>query len=112
MTENTPDLIAEVREEHVPREVFFGYSIKPGEVVEQGYIETCMCKEPYPCRTVRIAGALEDEQARAESAERRIEKVVRLRDRMERQRDDIDESVRLSTILADLNAALTEGDEQ
>ena len=49
---------------------------------------------------------------RLREAEARIEKVVRLRDRMERQRDDIDESVRLSMILVDLNAALTEGDEQ
>jgi len=50
--------------------------------------------------------------ARVREAEARIEKVVRLRDRMEQQRDDIDESVRLSTILVDLNAALDEGDEQ
>lgn len=50
--------------------------------------------------------------ARVREAEARIEKVVRLRDRMEGQRDDIDEFVRLSTILVDLNAALTGGDER
>lgn len=53
-----------------------------------------------------------DWERRVHKAEARIEKVVRLRDRMEGQRDDIDESVRLSTMIRDLNAALTEGDEQ
>ncbi|WP_437582709.1 hypothetical protein ACSAGD_10615 [Paramicrobacterium sp. CJ85] len=48
---------------------------------------------------------------RLREAEARIERVVRLRDRMEQQRDDIDESVRLSTMIRDLNAALTEGDK-
>lgn len=53
-----------------------------------------------------------DWSIRAHTAERRLARVERLRDLMEEARDDTDESVRLSTILVDLNAALDEGDKQ
>lgn len=66
----------------------------------------------WESRAKRVLKQRDGWRKRAESAERRIEKVERLRDLMERDRDELDESVRLSTILVDLNAALTEGDEQ
>ena len=49
---------------------------------------------------------------RIREAEARVNRVVKLRDLMQKERDDVDVSVRLSIILVDLNAALTEGDEQ
>lgn len=59
----TPDavraLIDEIRRDHVPREVIFGYPIEPGETVRPEYVETCMCGESMPCITLRAADSLE-----------------------------------------------------
>lgn len=52
--------VEEVKMGHVPREVFFGYPVEPGETVGDDYIETCMvCNDAMPCAPLRAVEELE-----------------------------------------------------
>ena len=107
-------LIAEAREGHVPKEVFFGYPVEPGETVGDDYVETCMCGERFPCQAIQLADALEAMQENRDEFRAAWNALGFENDRLEAGRERVKDFVTrhyLDTQMGQRVLALLDGDE-